>query len=161
MADDAIGLEFLAEDVRGQFESADVYIRGVSPRTPRHIRYTKSLTVIPPSAMRPLDQPAWDEIARTYEFAELEEAVGAGRDIVLPLGQRPSSDRMRTVVDFSRYAADGSEALGISTEQFDSKLYLEGGKCYVRLPLTAIVKVLRKARVNKTTPIAVTVHFTV
>jgi class 3 adenylate cyclase len=85
--DSSLGDELIPEDLEGEFDDEDVYIRGVSEDEPTKVHYTKDATTIPNSAKKPLREPEWITQSDKRKFANIKMFDSLGYTL-----QKPPSD---------------------------------------------------------------------
>jgi class 3 adenylate cyclase len=75
--DASIGFQLLTEDLAGNFEQDDIYVKSVAERKPISVRFTHEMTEIPASAHIPIDKVTWHRITKEWTCAALLAAPEA------------------------------------------------------------------------------------
>lgn len=70
--DSSFGVELLPATLASQFAEGAVCIKGIAPRMPLGIHYTKEWTVIPPRAGEPIEQTAWAKEHQTRTLRQIK-----------------------------------------------------------------------------------------
>ena len=109
--DAGFGPRLLPEGVMEGFDEASVCIKGIAPRKPMSIYYTKAYTTIPPRASEPVEQTEWHTHKDEKTLRTMKE-IGSNFEYRLPTA--PADPQKITVrvrhprVVGSRKARDGT-----------------------------------------------------
>jgi class 3 adenylate cyclase len=94
--DSQFGFELLPKELRGKFKRHDIYLKGVSPRTPLEVRCWPRSIKIARVNQFPIGQPQWEHI----------EAVVARQDLIDPKNDESSHEGSVFSLDLPSHPPD-------------------------------------------------------
>ena len=153
------GVDGLDAATQEQFEPAEVYLRGVSPKVPVPVLYLSGKTEIARSNLSPLDEEQWAQSTITYT---VEELGGIGTTLLMPLTTRPSDPgKIKLVADYMKRMLPGGKRRTMGTIRRDGAEHREGTKTFARINVPEIVRELRKDGIPPETEVTLVVWYPV
>lgn len=156
--DGAFGTQLLKPETEGQFEGAEVYLRGLAEEKAVKVFYQKGKVEIPDDAKRPLAAQRWDTWSKTHTLHAWRKLGNFFRPNINGMSRRPAS-----AVLSATYPARSIEKTvkGTTTTEIRSELdYMDlGGKVYFAIDTWSLADALKSDGVSTQSPVTLTIEF--
>lgn len=161
--DDQLGFDLLTPSMRARFDQASIYLKGIAPREPLSVRFTKEETRIGVSHLRPLDEPEWDTFEQTFTLKEMEGSSTGGFHFALD--NHPSDVADLTVAARHDKVGPGGRrspdywTRHPLTEGKDFRFEMIAGRPFVIVIMPTVATRLRKGGVRGSWPVKIEISY--
>jgi len=155
--DGDFGLDLLAPEMKEKFESSSVYLRGISPETPRNVFFSRGITIIPSSARRPLKEENWKSINWQSTGTAISAYTGK---LIFELPAKPLVDPKAVAIAlyYGRNVA-GERAAFRTTAHCPAAIRYVGNKAQAAVDASPLVAALEMHKSDGEWPIDLTIMY--